>query len=202
MAWMVSQTHPLRGLRGGDDAGAVLQPLPGRHARGVRDRERHQRTAAGRRDHAYQYGGGGGFESPLLRDPEAVREDVLDEYVSVEAARERYGVVLTGSVEDGDLAVDADTAHARALRAEARGQRRDELRASASTSAAPSPTSRCSTDGDVGRCEKTLSHARRPLARGDDRARETRGARGHRVCATCSAASTRSSTAPRSATTR
>ena len=65
---------------------------------------------------AYQYGGGAGFENPLLRDPEAVRQDVLDEYVSVEAARERYGVVLTGSAEAYDLAVD-DAATA-ALRAQ------------------------------------------------------------------------------------
>ena len=31
-------------------------------------------------------------------------EDVLDEYVSIEAARDHYGVVLTGSVEAYDLA--------------------------------------------------------------------------------------------------
>ena len=55
---------------------------------------------------AYQYGGGAGFEPPLLRDPAAVREDVLDEIVSLQRAREVYGVVFTGSVEDYDLAVD------------------------------------------------------------------------------------------------
>jgi len=33
-----------------------------------------------------------------------VLSDVLDDYVSVEAARERYGVVITG--RDGDLVVD------------------------------------------------------------------------------------------------
>ena len=55
---------------------------------------------------AYQYGGGAGFESPLLRDPEAVKEDVLDEYVSLRAARERYGVVFRGSLEDGTLELD------------------------------------------------------------------------------------------------
>jgi N-methylhydantoinase B len=63
---------------------------------------------------AYQYGGGAGFESALLRDPEQVREDVLDEYVSIEAARDRYGVVLTGCVEECDVEVDA--AETRALR--------------------------------------------------------------------------------------
>jgi N-methylhydantoinase B len=35
-----------------------------------------------------------------------VRDDVLDEYVSVDAARNEYGVVLTGSLEDYSLAVD------------------------------------------------------------------------------------------------
>ena len=80
---------------------------------------------------AYQYGGGGGFGSPLERDPEAVREDALDEYVSVEAARERYGVVLTGSVEACDLEVDRDaTESLRArLRAERSEQRREQRRA-------------------------------------------------------------------------
>ena len=31
---------------------------------------------------------------------------MLDEYVSIEAARSKYGVVLTGSLEDYTLAVD------------------------------------------------------------------------------------------------
>jgi N-methylhydantoinase B len=55
---------------------------------------------------AYQHGGGAGFESPLLRDPEKVKEDVLDEIVSIARAREKYGVVLTGSLEDYDIQVD------------------------------------------------------------------------------------------------
>ena len=41
--------------------------------------------------------GGGGSGSPFERDPALVLEDVLDGKVSVEAARERYGVVI----EDG-----------------------------------------------------------------------------------------------------
>jgi N-methylhydantoinase B len=45
--------------------------------------------------------GGGGFGDPLQRDPAAVLEDVLDGKVSVAAARERYGVVVTdGGVDD------------------------------------------------------------------------------------------------------
>lgn len=38
--------------------------------------------------------GGGGFGDPLERDPEAVREDVIDEYVSIERAERDYGVVI------------------------------------------------------------------------------------------------------------
>jgi N-methylhydantoinase B len=54
----------------------------------------------------YDYGGGGGWGDPLDRDPVAVLDDVLDEYVSVEAAERDYGVVLTGSLQDLTLAVD------------------------------------------------------------------------------------------------
>lgn len=38
--------------------------------------------------------GGGGFGDPLDRDPEAVLEDVKDDYVSVERAARDYGVVI------------------------------------------------------------------------------------------------------------
>lgn len=49
-------------------------------------------------------GGGAGRGDPYDRDPEKVREDVLDEYVSREAAREEYGVVIT---EDGEIDTEA-----------------------------------------------------------------------------------------------
>jgi N-methylhydantoinase B len=51
--------------------------------------------------------GGGGYGDPLERDPEAVRQDVLDRWVSIEAAGTDYGVVLEGSPAAGELAVDA-----------------------------------------------------------------------------------------------
>lgn len=38
--------------------------------------------------------GGGGFGDPLERDPKAVLEDVIDEYVSIERAAKDYGVVI------------------------------------------------------------------------------------------------------------
>lgn len=106
MTWMVSRKHPLRGLCGGADAA----PYSNRFLVGT-DEEYEVENAVNARLPAgavtrYQYGGGAGFESPLERDPQAVREDVLDEYVSIEAAREHYGVVLTGSAEDCDVEID------------------------------------------------------------------------------------------------
>lgn len=44
-------------------------------------------------------GGGGGYGEPFDRDPEAVFEDVIDGYVSIEAARKEYGVVITPDYE-------------------------------------------------------------------------------------------------------
>jgi len=41
-----------------------------------------------------ELGGGGGWGDPLERAPAAVLEDVIDEYVSVDAARKYYGVVI------------------------------------------------------------------------------------------------------------
>ena len=39
-------------------------------------------------------GGGGGWKDPKTRPPEWVLEDVIDEVVSVEAARDVYGVAV------------------------------------------------------------------------------------------------------------
>jgi N-methylhydantoinase B len=43
-------------------------------------------------------GGGGGWGDPLERDPELVRADVVEELVSLAAAREQYGVVLSNAL--------------------------------------------------------------------------------------------------------
>jgi N-methylhydantoinase B len=47
-------------------------------------------------------GGGAGYGPALLRNPCAVLEDVLEGYVSVEAARTRYGVVIAADRVDAD----------------------------------------------------------------------------------------------------
>jgi N-methylhydantoinase B len=65
----------------------------------------------------YDFGGGGGWGDPLDRDPDAVLEDVWDELVSIEGAARDYGVVVTGSLDAMDLAVDHEaTARLRAER--------------------------------------------------------------------------------------
>lgn len=61
----------------------------------------------------YQRGGGGGWGDPLEREPEKVRDDVLDEYISLEAAARDYGVVLRGEIEDYSLEVDVEATAAR-----------------------------------------------------------------------------------------
>ncbi len=64
--------------------------------------------------YVHRTAGGGGWGDPLERDLEAVTADVANEKVSVDAARERYGVVI---LPDG--AVDAPATEA--LRDERRG---------------------------------------------------------------------------------
>src|SRR5207253_10927743 len=46
---------------------------------------------------SFQQSGAGGYGDPLERDAGRVLEDVLDDYVSIEAARREYGVVIAGT---------------------------------------------------------------------------------------------------------
>jgi len=63
--------------------------------------------------------GGGGWGDPYNRDPDLVREDVRDEYVSLEAAAREYGVVLVGDpVTDPEgLRVDYEATRKRRAKA-------------------------------------------------------------------------------------
>lgn len=121
MAWMVSAAHPLRGMCGGDDA----IPYSNHFEVGTPNEYKIDLAVSAQLPAgaviAYQHGGGAGFGPALERDPEAVKEDVLDEYVSLAAARDKYGVVLTGSLDDYDLAVDV--AATQALRAKMKAAR-------------------------------------------------------------------------------
>jgi len=66
--------------------------------------------------------GGGGFGDPLERDIEKVREDVIDDYVSIERAARDYGVVI--KEVDADLCeYEIDVKATEKLRAEIRAER-------------------------------------------------------------------------------
>jgi N-methylhydantoinase B len=51
---------------------------------------------------------GGGYGDPLERDPERVRHDVLENWETIERARDVYGVLLTGAISDESLTVDLE----------------------------------------------------------------------------------------------
>jgi N-methylhydantoinase B len=69
--------------------------------------KRQQRLAAGERV-TLSLPGGGGYGDPLEREPRMVARDVEDGLVSVERAREVYGVVLARDERAGPYTVDAE----------------------------------------------------------------------------------------------
>jgi N-methylhydantoinase B len=104
---------PPRGLWGGKPGGYgayLLRPAGESEFREMRGAHVPVAPGAGA---IVRTGGGGGWGDPLERDPELVRQDVIEELISPEAARADYGVVLAA-----DGAVDAAATR----------QRRDELR--------------------------------------------------------------------------
>ncbi len=56
-----------------------------------------------------------GYGDPLERDPDAVREDVLDDFTTIELARDAYGVVFAD-----ERTLEIDAAATEAQRAELR----------------------------------------------------------------------------------
>ena len=52
---------------------------------------------------------GGGYGDPILRDPDRVLNDVLDGFVSVQNARNLYGVVITGTTVDLEATKESRT---------------------------------------------------------------------------------------------
>lgn len=120
-SWTLGDTgrhrFPPWGLNGGRD-GAPSDSLlrrPGEEAFEHVELTRHPVPAG--TDARLVTAGGGGWGNPLERDPEKVRDDVVEGYVSIDAARDDYGVVLSET-----LKLDED-ATAR-LRAEKRTSRK------------------------------------------------------------------------------
>jgi N-methylhydantoinase B len=64
---------------------------------------------------------GGGYGDPLDRDPKRVHHDVLEGWESRAKARDVYGVIFTGEIDDDSLATDMPATLAR--RAELRAER-------------------------------------------------------------------------------
>jgi N-methylhydantoinase B len=90
------KVNPPWGLHGGRDGAhnGVEITAPDGTMRHVRKATQHP-IAAGERVRIMT-GGGGGFGSPAERDPEAVRRDVREGYVTAEAARRDYGAAAPG----------------------------------------------------------------------------------------------------------
>jgi N-methylhydantoinase B len=112
--YVVGMKYPMPGICGGGDGSPNKMIL----RYGSDDEFSVKHTAEWVPIHAgqrimFDYGGGGGWGDPLVRDPQAVLDDVIDEYVSVEGASRDYGVVLDGSLEELTLEVDEVATHAR-----------------------------------------------------------------------------------------
>ena len=63
-----------------------------------------------------QSAAGGGYGDPLTREPEAVRRDVMNDLVSIEIAKDIYGVHLTAAGEVDDAATETHRAELAASR--------------------------------------------------------------------------------------
>ena len=105
-AWMVSHDHPISGMAGGEPGSPYVNHFEVGSANERRIVLSEQAMLPQGAVLAYQHGGGAGFGPAILRNPERVRDDVLDELVSLAKARDLYGVVLTGTLEEYDLEVD------------------------------------------------------------------------------------------------
>jgi N-methylhydantoinase B len=66
-------------------------------------------------------GGGGGWGDPLAREPSRVAADVRDGYVSADAAKHEYGVVIDASGRAASAATEIERASARLSRDEEHG---------------------------------------------------------------------------------
>ena len=104
--------NPPWGLWGGKagNSSRYLMKLPGENA--FREKEANRLPTPADTEVVVRSNGGGGWGDPFERDPERVRMDVVEGYVSCENAKSDYGVVL----DPKNLAIDS--AATKKLRAE------------------------------------------------------------------------------------
>jgi N-methylhydantoinase B len=94
--WIQGLRHSLHGFNGGSPgAGNYAIMLPGTSAESPVTEISFENPPFKDGDGFYvESCGGGGWGSSLERDPQAVLEDVIDDYVTLEGARHDYGVVI------------------------------------------------------------------------------------------------------------
>jgi N-methylhydantoinase B len=97
--------NPARGRNGGQPGAAGTVAL--RSGRPIRPKGR--QTVPPRDAIRLELPGGGGFGDPHARDPQSVRDDVLDGLITAEEARRDYAVIIDAR---GDIDL-AETAHMR-----------------------------------------------------------------------------------------
>ncbi|MGH7301922.1 MAG: hydantoinase B/oxoprolinase family protein, partial [Candidatus Rokuibacteriota bacterium] len=156
--------YGLGGGRPGRLGRTVLNPGPG------------EQVVHGKQSREFAYGdvvsfqqpGAGGYGDPFEREPRRVLEDVLDDYVSIEAARREYGVVIMGAA--ADLSVDeAATRHLRAEMAADRN-RRD---ADGNREDADRPSGPADRNGEDAAARSTAVRSRRAPVSGHPRSEPT-----------------------------
>jgi N-methylhydantoinase B len=113
------QTDPPRGVFGGwDGLVASCRKNPGT----PREEELPAKVTgipfAGGEYIEFREPNGAGYGDPLEREPEQVREDVLDDFTTIELARDAYGVVFAD-----EQTLELDSAATESLRAELRATR-------------------------------------------------------------------------------
>ena len=174
--YVVGMKYPMPGICGGEN-GAPNEMII---RYGSDDPFRVQHTAdwvpisAGQRV-MYDYGGGGGWGDPLDRDPQAVLDDVLDEYVSVEGA-----LATTASCSPAHSKSSASRS-TNPRRSRLRDERRAERRRRLTDGLSGWRRRRgdlhrphlCDAVGR-GRPRQDPDDARRPVTRRDERSRATR----------------------------
>ncbi len=91
---------PPYGLNGGSE-GSLNKGIFVHNGENIRLASKEYPRHVAKGDRVYlESSGGGGWGDPLRRDPQKVLDDVLDEIISLEAAQEKYGVVIENGVID------------------------------------------------------------------------------------------------------